>query len=182
MSKLKDLYEKTSGGNPLRKGDLSRLFGAIISEINLDDKQIRMLMAKWVDDPKNRVLKDPSSRSSARGNIRKDIRREEITWKVFTKLIRWLRPVRGRLIIELDWSTGETTRHQITMDGEELPIENLGTIPTDTSSNKKDILTLGDVDSSLIARQRERLRRASQFGASVIDHVSSVIERMTDDD
>lgn len=183
MSKLQELYEQSGGDNPVRKGDLSRLFGEIIHELDLDDKQIRLLMYKWVNDPSNKVPNDPSSRSSARGNIRKDIRREEITWKVFKKLIRWLRPIRGRLVIELDWENGKTSRHQINMDGDEFPIINLGTVDTEGSASEGSGFKIGNGGgNAFFAKQQDRLRRAKELGSVAAGKVANILDNMTDEE
>ena len=67
-------------------------------------------MARYLNDPYNKIPPNPKDRSSARGNLNKELNRNTMTWKVFRKAILFLAPVRATFIIRFEWHT-EVPKH-----------------------------------------------------------------------
>lgn len=111
------------------KGILARLFRQILEDADINYYRWDMLMEQYLDNPRNRVPTNTKERSSARGNLNKELRRESMTWKVFDKALRFLGPTKVRFEVHLTWRSKKTTVHGINVqlgqddDGESLNID-----------------------------------------------------------
>lgn len=95
---------------------LSRLFRQILADINVTPLRWSELMVQYLNDPRNGIAKNSRERSTARGNLNKELRRPAMTWKTFHKGLSFLRPRRIRFEIQLEWSDKRTTLHSVTLD------------------------------------------------------------------
>lgn len=103
-----------------RQGDtLSLLFHRISQKAKLNVRKIKENNLHYVNNPANQVSENSSKRSSAAGNIRKELERQTMTWRVFEKLIRWMRPKAAKVFIVIDWRDGTQTVDQINLRMEE---------------------------------------------------------------
>lgn len=73
-------------------GVLSRIFRQLLVEIDLEEIGFYRLLNDWLNDPANGVSNDFKRRSSARGNFIKELVRPSMTWKVFLKAVKLLKP------------------------------------------------------------------------------------------
>lgn len=93
-----------------RPGDtLSRLFAKISQKVKLDSSKIKENNKRYVNNPANLLVGDSGKRSSAAGNILKELERPTMTWRVFEKLIRWMNPKAAKVIVVIDWPDGLQT-------------------------------------------------------------------------
>lgn len=93
-----------------KPGDtLSRLFAKISQKVKLDSSKIRENNKRYVSNPANKLMNDSGKRSSAAGNILKELERPTMTWRVFEKLIRWMNPKAAKVIVVIDWQDGLQT-------------------------------------------------------------------------
>ena len=102
------------------KGVLSKLFRTILVEREITPGVWSSLMARYLNDPYNRIPPNPKDRSSARGNLNKELHRPTMTWKVFRKAILFLAPVKATFIIRFEWPTNipkhyEVSEHSIVL-------------------------------------------------------------------
>ena len=84
-------------------GALSKLFRKITDDIKLNPNQWGVLMVRYLNDPRNDVKKDVKDKSSARGNLNKELMRTSMTWKVFRKGLRFLGPTWIRFEVHMGW-------------------------------------------------------------------------------
>jgi hypothetical protein len=70
-------------------------------------------MKRYLNDPRNGFAGNGKMRSSERGNLIKEIRRPDMTWKVFQKCIQFLDPLGVEFEIRLKWRNGKTTLHTL---------------------------------------------------------------------
>lgn len=91
------------------KNNLAILFSRIMTKIRLTPDKIEDNNRMFVRNPLNQVPDDSGKRSSAAGNIRKEIERNTMTWRVFEKLIRWARPKSAKVLVVIDWKDGTQT-------------------------------------------------------------------------
>lgn len=70
------------------------------------------LMEDFLADVRNNIPQNIKERSSARGNLRKELLRPVMTWKVFCKGLRFLKVKRFSVIIRLYHANGSTTDHE----------------------------------------------------------------------
>lgn len=71
-------------------------------------------MIKYLDDPRNGIPRD--LKSSARGNLNKELVRDKITWKVFRKALRFLGPSFIRFEIHFEWADGTKSIHGVDLN------------------------------------------------------------------
>lgn len=79
----------------------------------LKDRQITLakwlsLMDRFVSDP-TRFPQTSASRSSARGNLKKDLTRDKMTMDVFQKALAFLNPKSATMTLEMEWFDGTKT-------------------------------------------------------------------------
>lgn len=94
-------------------GVLARLFRQILYDLNIDTYKWSRHMQEYLDDPRNGIPRNSKDRSSARGNLNKELRRPKMTWKVFRKALMFLGPLEATFIVRLKWRTGRTTEHSV---------------------------------------------------------------------
>lgn len=78
---------KTYGIN----GVLARLFRTMLKDLGVDGARWGSLMSDYLTDPRNAVPENKRDKTSARGNINKELFRPQMTWKVFFKGLRFLK-------------------------------------------------------------------------------------------
>lgn len=72
-------------------------------------QQFNHLMEDFLSDVRNNIPQNIKERSSARGNLRKELLRPVMTWKVFCKGLRFLKIKRFSIIIRLYHANGDYT-------------------------------------------------------------------------
>lgn len=92
---------------------LALLFSRIMSKTRMTEVKIEENNRKYVMNPLNRIPKDSSKQSSIRGNIRKEIERSQMTWKVYEKLLRWMNPTSIKFATILTWPDGTVTVEEV---------------------------------------------------------------------
>lgn len=100
--------EITSGG---ADSILAILFRDILSACKLDDNALSGLMNRFLSDRRNGIPQNIKDRASARGNIRKEIFGEAISWKVLFKALRFINVTRFQVTLTLFHDNGKTTTH-----------------------------------------------------------------------
>lgn len=93
-------------------GILAGLFARIIYEMNISVPRWLSLMDAFVTDARNGAqTENQKDRTSMRGNLTKEFSRDQMTWKVFIKGLRFLQIVRFQLTITAYHANGKVTRH-----------------------------------------------------------------------
>lgn len=67
---------------------LSKLFRIYLAESNIGVERYNRLVSQWLNDPANGIGKSPNRKSSHRGNLNKEILRDDMSPKVFLKTLR----------------------------------------------------------------------------------------------
>lgn len=126
----KDLGELLNPGNGglvhESRNTLARFWRTILA-----DRQVSLIkwsgyMERYLSDPRNGVRQDSKSRSSARGNLNKELLKAWISWKVFEKGLRFLGPVQAEISVKFIWDKTadkpyrEETIHKLTLDLNEM--------------------------------------------------------------
>jgi hypothetical protein len=97
-------------------GVLSKLWRGILVDLDVTHYTWGSLMLRYLNDPRNGIPRDVKDKSSARGNLNKELKRPRMTWKVFLKGLRFLGPVRIEFVVKLTWKTRTTTVHRLQLD------------------------------------------------------------------
>ena len=123
MSKLDEKMRLPDRGASQGKNTLAILFSRVMAKINLKPEKIEENNRIFVKNPLNQVPDDSGKRSSAAGNIRKEIEKDTMTWRVFEKLIRWSRPKSAKVFVVIDWKDGTQTVDNVNIRIDDYTLE-----------------------------------------------------------
>lgn len=85
---------------------LTKIFRRCMVISNVDVAKWNNKMLKFLNNPRNRVPKDPRTRSSVRGNLSKAILKNKMTWMSLEKGIRLLDPHKAFVTLYYEQSPG----------------------------------------------------------------------------
>lgn len=114
---LKDIILDTDKQVGSSKNALAKLYRTILLEKGIGHSKIDHYLVKYLDDPMLGAPKSSKDRSSERGNLLKQLGKDAITWKIFLKGLRLLRPKRIRITIAFTDQLDETTVHSVDIEG-----------------------------------------------------------------
>lgn len=104
-------------------GILAALYKNIFMVLGVTPERFNVLMDQFLRDPRNGIPTNLKERSSARGNIRKELLRPYMTWKVFCKGLKFLNIPSFSVSITLNHRNGSKTYHTQKIILDELFIE-----------------------------------------------------------
>lgn len=113
----RDLMEDPEKGVSQATNPLAKLWRLMLRELKVNPWRWKQLMELHVEDPRSGVPSTPKDRSSARGNLNKELRKPKITWGTFVKGVLLLNPVKVRFETHMTWSNGKTTVHGVDVLG-----------------------------------------------------------------
>jgi len=106
------------------RGLLARLFRLILWEINFNGLKWNQHMDAYLDDPRHGIPPNVKERSTAKGNLNKELKHDTMTWRVFfEKALPFLNPLKVRFTVQLTWRTGKVTSHSIELHMRDAPLE-----------------------------------------------------------
>lgn len=97
-------------------GILARLWRQILADINIGPSRFEMLLTDFINSAKRRVPDNRVSKLFTRGNLRRELERPTMTFKVFMKGIKMLKVSKIRIAVELEFGSGKKSLHQTTVD------------------------------------------------------------------
>ena len=103
-------------------GMLSILFRRILADLNYGPYLWNQHVNRYLSDPRNGIPANGKDRSSARGNLQKELFRDAMTFKVFRKGLMLLAPLGIVLEVRLEWKD-RTTVHTIRVENNNESIE-----------------------------------------------------------
>ncbi len=103
-----DLLNSDDKGVREARGVLTVLWRQLLVIRGIDGWQWDKLMRAYLSDPRNGIQNNSRDRSSARGNLNKELKRDDMTWRVFLKALNFLGPVRVIFSVRITWANGET--------------------------------------------------------------------------
>lgn len=103
----------------LARGVLARFYRRILWDLDIKPTEMNKLVLQFLDDPRNGIPNNGKARSTERGNLIKELTRTEMTWKVFIKHLKLLRPTKLTLVIHAEWRSGLKSEHAIGLSSNE---------------------------------------------------------------
>ena len=149
---------------------LSKLFCQMLShpELNYDDlRNWNNLMHRYITDKRNAIPQNNRDQSSARGNLRKELLKEKMSWNVFVKGMRFMDLEGFEIIIKAHHRNGKITTHS-----ESVGLGDRIEYTTQELAEKPVQLLPGDVIQIKAKHKNKR----------VTTHVMEVEPEMLDDD
>lgn len=122
-------------GVSLTNDPLARLFRKMLFDIGFNEGWADGNMREYLNDPTNMVPHDSSARSSARGNLFKELASDKMTFNVLKKAFKFLRPLKVDVTFEVHWTASRTTKHTI-----EIPVMSIYAMSNGQDLNLEDIL------------------------------------------
>lgn len=114
---------------------LAVMFRKMMSELGISQQKFNMLMEKYLGDPRNNIPQNMKDRATERGNMRRELMRTTMTWKVLCKGIRFLNVWKFSITFRLHHANKVVTEHSMTINlGEH--IENDTEEETNTQENE----------------------------------------------
>ena len=105
-TKLEKMLEEADRGLSSATGLLTKMLRGVWRDLGLNNAHIDMLITQWLDDPDNQYQQDQTKLHNAKGNIRKDLEKDDTTWKIFVRNLRILRPAEVRFVVNIRFRNG----------------------------------------------------------------------------
>ncbi len=121
---VKSLLENSDKRIGYARNTLAMVWREILAKQNMSLSGWDMSMERYLRNPRNGIMQDSKSKSSARGNLNKELTRDVMSWRVFEKGLRFLGPVQVRMKIELEWQNKTMEEFVVTIDTNSPMIEN----------------------------------------------------------
>lgn len=132
---------------------LSRLYRIVLAELNIGVERYHKLVSTWLNDPTSGIGKCPSKRSSARGNLNKEILRADMSPNVFLKALRVINVEEVEITVSLRTKGSKTfTQHCIMI--ENLP-ELVSQLTNAEGITKNEELNDGETDGPITGYRRK---------------------------
>lgn len=132
---LNRMLQSPDKGASEASGVLAKLWRLILAERNITPLAWNELMKRYLNDPRNGIPADVRERSSARGNLHKELKRPRMTWKVFLKGLRFLNPPFGmEFSVKLYWQKETATVHTLRLGDGQMQLNDDADAPDDADS------------------------------------------------
>ena len=162
------------------RGVLSVLWRQLLMVLNIDGWRWDKLMRKYLADPRNGIQNNSRDRSSARGNLNKELKRDDMTWRVFLKALTFLDPCRVVFTVKITFHDGRTfnvtakLKDRGTLTQENVSEEFLPGYAADDSSGED---PLDHVDELTTTEHRPRLSNVPQKASFTPEDVIVAINK-----
>lgn len=88
---------------------LASLFHRILFELGIDTERFNQLMARYIVNA--RIPVNVQEASTAKGNLRKELMGDKMTWKTFIKGLRFLNISKFEIVIRAHHRNGTVSEH-----------------------------------------------------------------------
>jgi hypothetical protein len=106
---------------------LASLFRTIMHEMGINNEKFNYLMLRYLDDPRNHIPRNIRDRSTVRGNLKKQLLKTTMTWKVFCKSLMFLNIRTLEFNLSLEHSNNDS-HHQLIVNP---PVKQPGAVLAD---------------------------------------------------
>ena len=102
-------------GVSLTRDPLAKLFRRALMENQVTIWWADELMKRYLNEPSNHIPNDSGARSSARGNLYKELAADRMTFNVLVKGLKFLNPMSVAFNLTIQWTPSRSTTHTIEM-------------------------------------------------------------------
>lgn len=125
MSQLPGDIDSTDEVNQINGNPLARLFAKIRHDLGITPPRVALLVEHYLNNPLNNVPKTGKERATERGNLMKQLKADDMTFKVFLKALSVLQPKHVRFTVEFTNQRNRTTSHSIDFDVVPFDVESI---------------------------------------------------------
>lgn len=111
--------------NQINGNPLARLFAKIRHDLGITPPRVALLVEHYLNNPLNNVPKTGKERATERGNLMKQLKADDMTFKVFLKALSVLQPKHVRFTVEFTNQRNRTTSHSIDFDVVPFDVESI---------------------------------------------------------
>lgn len=115
-NKDEDILRENDWGRSKARDTLTELWRGLLMEGNITVNVWRVKMDRLMHDPRQMLMARSESKPSMRGNLRKALLRDKMTWKQFERGLVFLAPKRATVSVELEWDGGRKSVVRKVMD------------------------------------------------------------------
>lgn len=124
MADQLDMLERRDKGLRDSRGVLTHLFRQILFQMNITPFAWDKKMKDYLHNPSNRIPQNSKDKSSARGNLNKELRRDKMSWNVFMKALRFLGPIKIHFEVHLFWAgRKDPTIHRVEIEQQAMDLD-----------------------------------------------------------
>jgi hypothetical protein len=136
MMKLLSAPDKGISQTHGPNGILARLFRTILYDEDITPFRYMDLMDAFIREGQSGVPVNRVDLTSWRGNLTKELGKEQMSWKVFCKALRFLQIIKIEFQITAYWKKGKVTKHATWVDfGSKEALNELNKPEDDSSSD-----------------------------------------------
>lgn len=107
-NRLTELMSMDDRGARLARNVLTRAFRDMLTELSIDNEYLTVLTEVFLLDPSRQIdTSDQTKIANDRGNVKKEMEKDEFTIKVFLKLMRLLRLKEFSMTFHGTWHDGK---------------------------------------------------------------------------
>ena len=107
-NRLTELMSMDDRGARLARNVLTRAFRDMLTELSIDNEYLTVLTEVFLLDPSRQIdTNDQTKIANDRGNVKKEMEKDEFTIKVFLKLMRLLRLKEFSMTFHGTWHDGK---------------------------------------------------------------------------
>lgn len=115
-NKDEDILRESDWGKSKSRDTLTELWRGLLMQSNVTVNVWRIKMDRLMHDPRQMLLARSDSKPSMRGNLRKALLRDKMTWKQFERGLVFLGPEYAKIIVEVGWQGGRVDRVEKKID------------------------------------------------------------------
>jgi hypothetical protein len=98
-------------------GLLSKLWRIILRDNHMNGYRFNVFMDRFLKDPKNQTKKNADGEHfDNRGNLNKEFSNPTMSWKVFTKCLKFIQANKVRVTVEIEHPDGHISMHRTMVD------------------------------------------------------------------
>src|ERR1035437_1355290 len=136
VSKLEEKFSGTHRGGKSKRGAidtiLANLFEQIMWDIGMGLNQWNHLMLQWISDPNKCIPDNMKDKSSARGNLQKELLKPRMSWQVFCKGLKFLNIRKFKITITAYHANNKETLRDFMVDFGEQSFDETKDVNEDT--------------------------------------------------
>jgi hypothetical protein len=94
-------------------GILARLWRVIWQDLSMSPSRFENLLTDFITSANKKPIDDRITLHLTRGNMRRELEKDAMTFKVFVKAMKFLKVTSVKIIVVLEHTTGRTTSHHL---------------------------------------------------------------------
>lgn len=169
-----DILTTSDKGMSSAKDVLSGLWRSILYSLGMNPLRWKVRMDKMMLNPRFLLAARGKSKPSLRGNLRKALLKDRMSWKQFERGLVFLGPTGAKFAVYLTWPDGRETVHEWNVDLSQVNMDVAGSDDTEENDELEQVLATkpASISDRLALQRGKRSKRLSELNSG--DH--------TDDD